>query len=70
MTFFRYYGLCARFDGVVDTKSCRDIASPQLDMVIRLKPSVDFAEKKFKSVGFTNKEDEVIVFGEMKVVIE
>ena len=36
-------------------------------MLIKLKPSADFAGKKFKSVGFMNKEDQVIVFGEMKV---
>ena len=36
-------------------------------MVIKLKPSADFAGKKFKSVGFMNKEDQVIVFSEMKV---
>ena len=36
-------------------------------MVIILKPSADFAGKKFESVGFTNKEDQVIVFSEMKV---
>ena len=47
-------------------KSCQDIAAPQLDMIIKLKPSADFAGKKYKSIGFTNKEDQVIVFSEMK----
>ena len=66
-TFQRYTGLCLRLDGVVDTKSCQDIASPQLDMVIKLKPSADFAGQKYKSIGFINKEDQAIVFSEMKV---
>ena len=36
-------------------------------MYIKLKPSADFAGKKYKSVGFMNKEDQPIVFSEMKV---